>query len=140
MEPNLFKLPSKISTMKKLLLTAFLIGNSIFISYAGPVRPGDKNKEVAVTSLGVSEGKVKFNLKCQNADGDKFYVELMDTEGNKLYKEMFTDKHFNKTFVASSDLGKIFLIVTNVKDKSRHKFEISTEERIVQEVSIISTF
>lgn len=140
MEQNLFNFPSKISTMKKLLLAAFLISNSILISYAGPVRPGDKSKEVAVTSLGVSEGKVKFNLKCANADGDRFCVELADTEGNKLYKEIFTDKHFNKTFVTSTDLGKIFLIVTKFKDKSRHKFEISTEERIIQEVYITSTF
>ena len=126
--------------MKKLLLTALLISNSILISYSNPVLPGDKNKNVAVTSLGVSEGKVKFNLKCANEDGDRFCVELSDTEGNKLYKEIFTDKLFSKTFVTSSDMGKIFLTVINFKDKSRQKFEISTEERLVQEVSITSKF
>jgi hypothetical protein len=89
--------------------------------------------------MGISEGKVRFNLRCQNADGDKFYVKLVDTEGNELYKEMFTDKHFTKTFIASTELGKIFLIITNVKDKRRLKYEISMEERIVQEVSITST-
>lgn len=114
--------------------------NSILLSYANPLLPGDKNKNVAVTSLGVSEGKVKFNLKCANEDGDRFCVELTDAEGNKLYKEIFTGKLFNKTFVTASDLGTIFLTVINFKDKSRQKFEISTEERVVQEVSITSTF
>ena len=139
MERNSLNVNSKTISMKKLLLTALIISNSFLISYAGGNLPGDKVKDVAVTSLGVSDGKITFNCKYVNLDGQKFHLELMDAQGNKLYKEIFSDVNFNKTFVTPTELGTIYLVITNLKDKSKRKFEISTEQRFIQDVSITST-
>jgi hypothetical protein len=139
MEPNSLNFKSNTITMKKLLLIAVIISNSFIAAYASGTLPGEKIKNVSVTSLGVADGNLKFNCTYLNPNGDKFHLELVDNQGNKLYKEIFTEKNFNKTFIASSELGTIVLVLTNIKDKTRHRFEISTAQRFVEELSITST-
>lgn len=135
METMLLK-TSKTLFMKKSVLTALIIVSTLFAANAGDRLPVPKDKEVAVTSLGVTNGQMAFNIKLDNANEDKLSIVLSDEHGLILYKEFIETKTFNKTFKTVADVGTLILTVTNTKDKTKQKFEISNEKRYIEEMLI----
>ena len=91
---------------------------------------------MSITSLGVTNGEMTFNLKYENANEDKLSIVLSDERGLILYKEIVDSKNVNKTFKTSSELGTVIVTITNTKDKTKKKFEISNEKRYVEELMI----
>jgi len=135
MERNHSKLTSNFS-VRKSILTAFIVAGTLFTAYAGKHSPVMEEKDIAVTSLGVTNGEMVFNLKYDNAMEAKLSIVLRDERGQVLYKEIVGSKTINKTFRTSSEVGTVILTVTNIKDKTNKKFEISNEKRYVEEVMI----
>lgn len=135
METSCFK-TSKPFSMKKSVLTALIIVGTLFAANAGDHVRENKEKEVAVTSLGVTNGEMAFNLKLANSTEVKLSIVLSDESGLVLYKEIVESKSINKTFKTASDVGLVILTVTNLKDKTKQKFEISNEKRYVEEMQI----
>jgi hypothetical protein len=121
--------------MKKTVLTVFVVTSTLFAAKAGN-HLQDKDKDIAVTSMGVTNGEMAFNLKYDNANEYKLSIVLSDDRGLVLYKEIIESKNINKTFKTSSDVGTVILTVTNTKDKTKQKFEISNEKRYVEELLI----
>ena len=121
--------------MKRTVLTALIVVGTLFAATADNNLPV-KDKEVSITSLGVTNGEMAFNLKYENANEDKLYIVLSDERGLILYKEIVETKKVNKTFKTSADLGTVIVTVTNNRDKSKQKFEISNEKRYVEELLI----
>ena len=136
MERSHSKFTSTNFSMRKSILTALIIASTLFRANAGTYSPVNEGKEIAVTSMGVTNGEMLFNLKYDNASESKLSIVLTDERGQVLYKEIVDSKTVNKTFKTSADLGTVILTVTNTKDKTKRKFEISNEKRYVEEVLI----
>ena len=136
MERSHSKFTSTNFSMRKSILTALIIASTLFTANAGTYSPANEEKEIAVTSMGVTDGEMLFNLKYDNASESKLSIVLTDERGQVLYKEIVDSKTVNKTFKTSADLGTVILTVTNTKDKTKKKFEISNEKRYVEEVLI----
>ncbi|MEO5997316.1 MAG: hypothetical protein ABIN89_11270 [Chitinophagaceae bacterium] len=136
MERNHTKLTAKNFSVRKSVLTALIIASTLFTASAGKPSPVNEEKEIAVTSMGVNNGKMVFNLKYANASEDKLSIILTDDRGMVLYKEIVDNKNVNKTFKTSAEVGTVILTVTNTKNKTKRKFEISNEKRYVEEVMI----
>ena len=98
--------------------------------------PIEKNS--TLTSLGVVSGEMMFNLKCENLNGDKVEVVLTDSQGTRLYRQIYTDKNLNKTFRVPVDVEKLVVRVTNLKDKTQQKFEVTTQRRTIEDVIVKS--
>ena len=96
--------------------------------------------EPAVTYLGSGEDDMSFNMKYENAAGDKCLVMVLDSNGEILFDQVFTDKKFNKTFKVPSGLGKLTFMVRNMKTRAQKKIDISTERRFVEEVSVTRVY
>ena len=94
--------------------------------------------EVTLTSLGVVSGEMIFKLKYDNVNGDNLEVVLIDKEGNRLYRQVFTDKNLNRTFKVPSEVETFVVRFTNLKTKEEQKFEVKTQVRTVEEVSVSS--
>ncbi len=122
--------------MKKSILTALIVVSTLLSATAENHFPVNKEKEAAITSLGVTNGEMTFNIKCDNANGDKISIVLSDDRGMVLYKEIIDSKNVNKTFKTSSEIGTVIVTVTNTKDKTKQKFEISSEKRYVEELVV----
>ena len=135
MESQFFK-SSKSVFMKKSVLTALIVVSTLFAARADNNFPVDKGKEAAITSLGITNGEMAFNIKCDNANADKISIVLSDDRGMVLYKEIIDSKNVNKTFRTSSEIGTVIVTVTNTKDKTKQKFEINNEKRFVEELVI----
>lgn len=100
--------------------------------YASNANPG----VAAVTYLGSEGDQMSFRLKFDNESGEKFAVTIVDSDGTVLFDEIFNDKKFNKVFKTPAEIGKLTFSISNPKNKSQKKIEISTEKRLVEEVYV----
>ena len=130
-----FSKPAKSFFMKKTVLTVLIVVNTLFAAKADNRLPANE-KQVAITSLGVTNGEMIFNIKYDNVNEDKLSIVLSDERGMVLYKENVESKNVNKTFKTSSEIGTVIVTVTNNKNKTKQKFEISNEKRYVEELMI----
>ena len=96
----------------------------------------DDDDNISVSCLKMEEGQVYFNVKFENADGGRFDILVNDVNGDNLYRATFTGKNFNKVFRAPVENGKLVIIIRDGKDKMSHKFELSTESRMVQQILV----
>ena len=103
-------------------------------SYHAPVTPAVS--QPVVTYLGSGDEQMSFNLKYDNVAGTKYLVTVLDSEGEPLFDQVFTDKKFNKTFKVPVEMGKLSFVVRDVKTKLQKKIEVNTERRFVEEVSV----
>ncbi|HSC38053.1 MAG TPA: hypothetical protein VLD19_09290 [Chitinophagaceae bacterium] len=93
-----------------------------------------------VTYLGSADEAMSFNMKYENAAGDKCLVSVLDSNGEVLFDQVFTDKKFNKTFQVPSDMGKLSFVVRNIKTRTLKRVEVSTERHFVEEISVTKLY
>ncbi|MEJ7768585.1 MAG: hypothetical protein WKF89_12285 [Chitinophagaceae bacterium] len=106
------------SGLLKLAITVVISVSTLLTAGAGNHFPKDKINHVSITSMGIVDGSMSFNLKYDNAAEDKLLITLSDNEGLVLYREILTAKAISKNFKTTSDLGTVVLTITNLKDKS----------------------
>lgn len=134
--------------MKTIMLKAFsLVKKTAFmllavsITYTAtahvPDSTGDDDDTSAsVSCLKMEEGQVYFNVKFENADGSRFDIVVNDVNGDNLYRATFAGQHFNRVFRAPVENGKLVIIIRNGKDKVDHKFELSAESKLVEQILV----
>ena len=125
------------SKLKSSLLVLALGVISFNTLQATPVT-GTPVNDVTITSLGVVSGEMIFKLKYENVNGDNLEVILIDKEGNRLYRQVFTDKNLNRTFKVPAEVESFTVRFTNLKTKEEQKFEVKTQVRTIEEVSVNS--
>ena len=96
----------------------------------------EDGENATVSCLKMEEGQVYFNVKFENAGGGRFDILVNDVNGDNLYHAAFTGKNFNRVFRAPVENGKLVIIIRDGKDKISHKFELSTESKMVQQILV----
>ena len=96
----------------------------------------EDDENATVSCLKMEEGQVYFNVKFENADGGRFDILVNDVTGDNLYRATFTGKNFNKVFRAPVENGKLVIIIRDSKEKTSHRFELSTESKLVQQILV----
>ena len=124
----------------KLVLAALIGTFSLSTATAQNTATVNKDKEITVTPVGVSNNLIVFNLKHLNPGTDKLYVSLSDQYGARLYSEAVSTKNFDKTFRVDAEVGTVFLTVTNSRTKAQERFEISPRTRMVSDLSISTVY
>ncbi|MBE7171859.1 MAG: hypothetical protein INR73_14825 [Williamsia sp.] len=124
----------------KLALTGLACTFGIFTAFAQDTDSANKEKEITVTPVGVNNSELVFNLKHLNPGADKIFVTLSDKYGDRLYSEQVNTKNFDKTFKVNSEVGTVFLVVTNIRTKAQEKFEISPRTRMVEDLSVNNVY
>jgi hypothetical protein len=93
-------------------------------------------ENASVSCLKMEEGQVYFNVKFENAEGGRFDILVNDASGDNLYRATFTGKNFNKVFRAPVENGKLVIVIRDSKANTSHKFELSTESKMVQQILV----
>lgn len=133
--------------MKTIMLNALSFGKktvimllTVMVTLTATARVSDTafddDDNASVNCLKMEEGQVYFNVKFENADGGRFDVLVNDVNGDNLYRATFTGKNFNKVFRAPVENGKLVIIIRDSKDKTDHKFELSTESKMVEQIIV----
>ena len=134
MKTNNSNFASKLKSSLLVLAIAVISFNTV---NATPISETPVN-EATITSLGVVSGEMIFKLKYENVNGDNLEVILTDKDGNRLYRQVFTDKSLNRTFKVPSEVESFVVRFTNLKTKEEQKFEVKTQVRTIEEVSVNS--
>ena len=135
MDQNFSMSGLRSASCKAIIASLFIMFS--FSSYAGNVFTGGYNEPgVNVTSSGVVNGEMTFRLNYENETADVLEIIITDNQGNRLYRKLSTDKKLNTTFRIPAEVGTVYLTVTNTKDRTQKRFQISSQERIVEKVVI----
>lgn len=94
------------------------------------------DEKASVSCLKMEEGQVYFNVKFANADGGRFDIIVNDATGDNLYRATFAGKNFNKVFRAPVDNGKLVVIIRDMKERTSHAFELTTESKMIQQIYV----
>jgi hypothetical protein len=86
--------------------------------------------------LRVTNGQLFFAVKFNNPNGRRFDIIVNDSDGENLYRGNFSGKDFGKVFRAPAELGKLYVSIRPYGQKTEHKFEISSEARLVQDIYV----
>jgi hypothetical protein len=140
MNKNIFNI-RKIAGLS--LLTLLLSGSSL-PSFAN----GDKEKNGPAGNTGASTAEVKyisgqdgeylFNVVYNNAAGSRFTLIVLDADGNQLFQSQYSDKKFDKKFRLADpeDFGKLTFVIRNFGDNSVQRFEVNTNNRLVEDIEV----
>src|SRR3954462_11228644 len=123
---------TRVSIKKSFLMMAICLMGVMSASAFSSHDPLEKDP--TVTSVGIVSGELIFNVKYDNAAGDKLEVVLTDRDGSRLYRQIFTDKNLVKTFRVPADIQTVYVRVTNLTSKNEQKFEVSAMQRTIEEV------
>ncbi len=125
-------------------LFTVVLGSASLVSLAGE---GDKGKgpsgnssasTAEVKYISGKEGEFFFNVIYNNTSGSRFSVVVLDGEGYQLFQSLYSDKNFDKKFKLADPegLGKLTFIIRNFGDNSVQRFEVNTNNRIVEDIEV----
>ena len=124
----------------KLVLAALIGTFSLSTAMAQNTATVNKDKEITITPVGVSNNLIAFNLKHLNPGANRLYVWLSDQYGERLYSETVSTKNFDKTFRVDAEVGTVYLTLINSRTKTQERFEISPRTRMVSDLSINTVY
>ena len=90
-----------------------------------------------VTYVTAGNESLFFDVKVDNAEGEKFSIVVRDDNATTLYRGSFSDKNFKKRFVLpKTDSNKLTFHIRSESGLKSESFEINTNSRIVEEVIV----
>ena len=89
-----------------------------------------------VNFIRVTNGQLFFAVKFMNPNGRRFDIVINDSDGENLYRGNFSGKDFGKVFRAPAELGRLYVTIRPYGQRTEHKFEISSEARLVQDIYV----
>ena len=109
--------------MKALILALLLAGNT---------------NTADVRYIAGSNGEFFFNVVYANAAGSRFSLSIQDEYGNQLYQAFYSDKQFDKKFKLADpeSFGKLTFVIRNYGDNSVQRFEVNSNNRLVEDVEV----
>ena len=123
-------------SFKRMFVMFFVASLSV-----GTLKAGNKMDfydELTVTPMGIIDGDIAFTLRYDNPAGDKLQVTLRDKDGNRLYHKLLNSTNLKKTFKLPSEVDTVYLTVTNTKDNSEKRFQITSKQSLVEKVLVTS--
>jgi hypothetical protein len=65
-------------------------------------------------------------------------LQILDEDGNQLYRKIFTDKKFSKNFeLADPDsYSRLVFVIHNLGDKSFQRFEVEARTHLIEDVNV----
>jgi hypothetical protein len=83
-------------------------------------------------------GNPLFHVTYDNGSGAGFIVVVMDENGDQLYHGYFTDKKFDKFFQIADpeSYGKLTFVIRDMADNTSQRFEVSSTDRLVENVEV----
>lgn len=120
-----------METIKSAFLFLAIIFLTSFASVAQD-KTTASDETAFVNFLKVQEGQLYFTVKFNNSLGRRIDITINDAFGENLYQGNFSGKDFGKVFRAPAELGKLVVTIRSYATKAEHKFEISSEARVIQ--------
>src|SRR6476620_11481479 len=93
--------------------------------------------KAAVTYIATSPESLFFDVKVSNEAGEKFTIVVKDDRGSSIYRGSYNEKNFKKRFVLpKTDSNKLTFLIRSESGLQSETFEINTNTRVIEEVSV----
>lgn len=93
--------------------------------------------KAVVTYVTTGNESLFFDVKVDNAEGEKFSIVVRDDNATTLYRGSFSDRNFKKRFVLpKTDANKLTFHIRSESGLKSESFEINTNSRVVEEVIV----
>lgn len=93
--------------------------------------------KTVVSHLSSNDQSMLFEVKVENAAGEKFTITVRDDDNNTLYRGTFSEKDFRKKFVLpKADSHKITFHIKSNSGNKTESFEINSHSHFVEEVVV----
>ena len=90
-----------------------------------------------VTYVATGNESLYFDVKVENAEGERFVIIVKDDSGTTLYRGSSSDKDFKKRFILpKTDTSKLTFHIKSESGVKSESFEINTNTRVVEEVTV----
>lgn len=133
---NLFSKFFKASAMVIVLSGGYAVTQAAPASYA-IVKAGPGIGKTEISHLRSDSQSLLFEVKVENATGEKFMVIVKDDSNNTLYRGYFNDRDFNKKFkIPKGETQKVTFIIKSDKGNATESFEINSNTRVIEEVVV----
>ena len=122
-------------SFRNLSLT-FLLFSSV-CAYSQSITTSDvTDKNAVIQYAGSDEEMFVFKVQYNNAPGDRFILEINDNSGYTLFRSIYTERMFYKTFKIPKEIGKLNFMIKNLKDKTKYTFLVDSNIRTYQDVVV----
>jgi hypothetical protein len=132
--------------IRKVITASFftaILGGASLVSKAaaGHGREGGDRNSAATAEVKYipgAQGQGIYNVRYNNAAGNRFTVRITDVDGNQLYQDVYTDKKFDKNFRLADpdDYSKLIFVIHNLADNSNQRFEVVASSHLVEDVDV----
>lgn len=120
-------------SLKNLVLTLAVL---MFTAASANAQKSTNATQSTLTYAGTVDGHMNFLLNYDNELAEKFFVIIADVNGKVFFEEVYSEKKFNRIFSIPVEAGNITLTITSFKNKNEKKFQVTTERRLVEEVTV----
>ncbi|MES2004042.1 MAG: hypothetical protein V4450_05935 [Bacteroidota bacterium] len=129
-----------ISTIAKRFFVGNLLAATLFLSAntatASTATVSADNVEVKYTGVD-KYNQLSFKVNYSNPTGASFYLNVLDENGESLYKAVYADKQFSKTFkLPKSEVSKLTFVIEDGKESFKQKFEVNIKTSVVEDVIV----
>jgi hypothetical protein len=101
------------------------------------ITDGNGSGKAFVTYVSGGNETLLFDVKVDNAEGERFTIFVKDENGTTIYRGVYNDRDFKKRFVLpKTDSGKVTFSIKSESGIKSESFEINTNTRIVEEVTV----
>ncbi len=129
-----------ISNIAKKFFLGNLLAAALFLSAnAATVSTATVGTDkVEVKYTGVDKyNQLSFNVKYSNPSGASFYLNVLDENGESLYKAVYADKNFDKTFkLPKSEVSKLTFVIEDGKESFKQKFDVNIKTSVIEDVVV----
>lgn len=123
----------------------FFLGNlfvaALFVSASAKTTSGStvtSTDKVEVKYTGVDvNNQLSFNIKYANPAGNNFSLVILDENGEQLFKAIYDNKKFDKTFkLPKSETSKLSFVIEDNKTSYKEKFDVNVKTRVIEDVIV----
>lgn len=131
---------NRANSNRNIIMNLFLSAILSVISFAGA--NAQKTQAVVnspvntVTYVGTVDEHVNFLLNYDNEANEKYVVIVSNASGKTLYEEVYSDRKLTKIFSVPVDFGNVTFTIAAYRNKADKKFQVVTERKVVEEVTI----
>lgn len=82
------------------------------------------------------ENLLSFHVKYANPSGTNFYLTVLDESGELLFRNVYSDKQFDKTFKLPKLNSKFTFVIEEGKNVYKEKFDVSVQTQVIENVTV----
>jgi len=122
-----------------LFLSAQVKANASSTNHSAITENIDPTTKPSVKYVGTKDDNLLFQVNYKNAKKEWYTVQVLDEQGEPLYRFSSNNNQFNKTFELTryTDINKISFVISTAKADFKETFDINITTTATSQVAVV---